>query len=176
MAPGELQVLAIDPGPSNMGWAHLSVSHGRGVRCTYAGSGYATSSREMFGMLLASTRADAMVVEAPAGYAFQPARVPMLLRTSQVAGGMLWLAEHRGLRTAQVTAQQVRKVLAGKATADDALVRDVVQRNVFGCPARPGEHQADALAAGVLGAWMFVGQVVLPPVPEGKPKKRKGAK
>lgn len=157
-----MRVLAIDPGPAWSGWATLDVAHSCGVRCTYVASGLAPTGMNPFVMLMREQAVDAVVVEAPAGFAFQPARVPGLLDTSRAAGGMLWVAEMYGKRVVRCTAQQTRKVLAGKANANDAVVRDVVRRNVFGCPAAPSDHVADAIATGVYGAWILVGQVTAP--------------
>lgn len=184
-APGygaRLHVLAVDPGPTWMGWAVLQVDHRPGVRCTYLRGGHAPCDRVAFSAVLQNERMEAahtcdllVTVETPAGYAFQPGRVPQLLRTAWVAGGMAWLAETMGHRVIVATAQQVRKVLAGKANADDSLVEMTVRGQVFGAPATKNDHVNDALAVGVLGAWVAVGQVVLPEV-SGGTGKGKGAR
>lgn len=154
-----MRLLAVDPGPSWAGWCVLDVDASAGIRCTHVASGLTPVGLDPFLRLLLGHAIEAVAVEAPRGYAFQPARVPGLLDTSRVAGGMLWVAESRGLPTVECSAQQVRKTLAGKATANDAMVRDVLRRNVFGCPATPSDHVADAMAVGVLGAWMLCGRV-----------------
>lgn len=158
-----MKLLAVDPGPAWSGWATLEVTHGRGVRCTYVASGLAPTGMNPFVALMREQGVDAVAIEAPAGFAFQPARVPGLLDTSRAAGGMLWVAELYGKRVVRCTAQQTRKALAGKASANDAVVRDVVRRNVFGCPAAPSDHVADAIATGVFGAWILAGQVARRP-------------
>lgn len=178
-------VLAVDPGPTWMGWAVLRVEYSPGVRCTFLRGGRSLCDRATFADVLARELNDAMaaegspplhlVVETPAGYAFIPARVPHLLSTAWVAGGMAWLAEWRGLRVARITAQQVRKVLAGKANADDSLVKITVRGHVFGAPTNTNDHVYDALAVGVVGAWSLVGQVVLPEVHGGSDGKKRSS-
>lgn len=177
----KLRVLAIDPGPAWMGWASLLVQHGPGVRCNFVRGGHMPCGRVDFRRLLLSERLSAraegcdlaLAIETPAGYAFQPARVPMLLQTRGVATAMQWMAEEEGHRVAVCTAQQVRKVLGGKATADDEAVKLLARGHVFGAPQTGNDHVNDALCVGVVGAWSLVGQVVLPPVSDGTSKRRK---
>lgn len=173
MAPKTMSILAIDPGPRSFGWAHLSVEHSRGVRCTYVAGGCLDSTISSFLSLTAQTQATALAIEVPRGYSFATFRVPHLLDTARVAGGMLWLAEERRMQIANVTAQQVRKLLCGKASANDEAVADVVRGNVFGCPLEPNEHVADALAVGVLGAWMLTGKVLVEEIDYGKRQKKR---
>lgn len=168
-------LLAIDPGQTWMGWAHLSIEWGSGVRCRYGGSGSVLAERVPFKRLIAQTHALVVAVESPRGYVFEPSRGPALLDTAHRAGGMVWTAEGMDLLTVVATAQQVRKVLCGKQNADDDAVRDAVCRNVFGCPVLFDSHAADAVAMGIVGARMVLGQVVLPDVADGS-KKRKGRK
>lgn len=178
-------VLAVDPGPSNSGFAILEVMSGPGVRVTFKDGGHVPSSHEGFTAWLTRARffaaqdavfipcSVAVAIETPAGFAFGPGRVPMLLATGLVAGGMDWVARHLGHRTVVATAQQVRKALCGKANADDAVVKATVRGQVFGAPERCNDHVNDALAMGVFGAWVMVGQVVVPEVPVGKAKRKR---
>ncbi len=165
-----MQLLAVDPGPKWMGWAHLTVEHDPGVRCTYVAGGQALSERVSFKRLLGDTHATAVAIECPAGYVFNQARSPGVMATARVSGGLAWLSEERGMRVVEATAQQVRQVLAGKANAQDDVVRGVVMANVFHAPAHHNSHIHDALAMGVLGAWLLLGKAALP-VPLAKTKK-----
>lgn len=155
-------LLAIDPGPTWMGWAHLRVQQDPGVRCTYVAGGDVLSERIPFARLLDETAATVVAVETPAGHIFSQARAKQLLETTWVAGGLAWYAEGRDRRVVRASAQQVRHTLTGRNNADDALVRDTVVRNVFGCPRTGSEHVADAVAVGIIGAWVVAGHVRLP--------------
>ncbi len=170
-----MQLLAIDPGPTWMGWAHLAIEHDPGVRCTYVAGGKVLSERTSFKRLLGETRASVVTIETPAGYVFNPARSPGVMATAVIAGGLTWLAEERGMRVVVATAQQVRQVLAGKANAQDEVVRGVVLANVFHAPTHHNDHVHDAIAVGLLGAWLTLGKACLP-APVAKTKKpRKNA-
>lgn len=178
----ELVVLGVDPGPTWMGWCMLDIRYDPGIRTTFVTGGHAPCDYEAFRHVLTeaqviannASKELAMAVERPRGYAFQPARVPMLLDTANAAGGMVWLARARGLRFVELTAQQVRKHLAGKATADDDAVKVMVERNVFGAATARNDHVRDAIAVGLLGGWSLVGQVILEEVQRGT--KRQGRK
>lgn len=196
MYSSRMIVLSVDPGPKHSGYAVVAVQHGPGVRIEYREGGVFDSTLTGYLRVLASAVGHAVLlapqtpaagaaavtalqvgvaIETPAGYAFQPSRVPMLLSTSARAGGMGWIAELQGHRVAIATAQQVRKLLAGKANADDGVVKSVVRAQVFYAPEKAPDHVYDALAMAVVGAWVFVGQVVLPEVSDGTKKKTKPA-
>lgn len=171
-----LHILAFDPGPRWMGWARLDAAHGPGCRMTYRTGGQVLAERIPFRRLLQENiggfpRENTLVViEAPAGHVFDKARGAPLMATSAVAGGMLWVAADQAYPVIGITAQQVRKVLAGKANANDDLVRDVVTGNVFLAPQHHDSHVHDAIAAGLLGAWLHLGIAALPR-PVAKPRR-----
>jgi Holliday junction resolvasome RuvABC endonuclease subunit len=94
----------------------------------------------------------------------------------RVAGGCSWLGRSLGLRVIEASAQQVRKVLAGKSNADDRDVQRVVESNVFGAAAASNSRARDAAAIGLLAGWILAGRAVLPAPPPPKPKKSRAPK
>lgn len=166
-----LHVLSIDPGPTWSGWCHLRVEHTPGARTTYVAGGMILSERAPLKRLLAEINPGLVGIETPCGYAFEAFRVPPLLATAAIAGGMKWICEERDIRVITATAQQVRKLLAGKANANDDVVRHTVRAQVFGCPETGKDHVADAIAMGVVGAWISLSKAVMPPEPVSKKKR-----
>lgn len=165
------RVLGIDPGATTWGWAVLEVVHDPGVRISYLCGGVGNASASTLLGLLQSFTPGVAGVETPAGFAFEPGRVPALLRTARTAGGAVWLLETRGVRVVEATAQQTRKMLCGKANADDAAVAQCIRGNVFGLPMGSiADHVADAVMVGVVAAWVAAGKAALP-APKAKAKR-----
>lgn len=158
----QMLVLGIDPGPSTWGWAALDVAYDPGVRITYRRGGVSEANPGALLGLLQTFAPVVAGVETPAGFAFEPGRVPQLLRTARSAGGAVWLLETRGVRVVEATAQQTRKMLVGKANANDDAVALCVRGNVFGVPIPINDHVADAVMVGVVAAWVAAGKAVLP--------------
>jgi Holliday junction resolvasome RuvABC endonuclease subunit len=196
-----LHVLSIDPGPTWMGWAHLRIEYGPGCRTTYQAGGEEECSRHAFKRLAwrvftaaegetdgkeevrtneekPFTKSDVRMVvaiESPAGAIFSPARSAQLLLTTRRAGGLAMLAEDWGHKVIEATAQQIRQVMCGKGNADDKTVNLAVKGNVFLYPETKNSHVADAVAVGLVGGWIAIGNAVLPtPKPKAEKQKRKG--
>lgn len=178
-----LHVLAFDPGPSWMGWAHLRVEHTPGCRATYVEGGEAACDVNSTQALIRKVREARersrqddrspemlIAIESPAGYIFNAARSPQVLLTARRAGGIAWLAEADLNDIVEATAQQVRQILCGKANAEDQQVHMTVRANVFHAPESKNSHVADAAAMGLVGAWLHIGHAVIP-TPKPKAKK-----
>jgi hypothetical protein len=82
-----------------------------------------------------------------------------LMNASYVAGGIVRLGKHLGLRVVELAPQQWRTAIGAsrstKGTDQDAMVRDAIQTLIAGWPKRSNNHVRDA--AGVaLAAWWQV--------------------
>lgn len=163
-----MHLLAIDPGPADSGYALLTVD---GLRTTHQRSGKMPSTFETYRALGVASM-NAVIVERPRGMAFAPYRVPGLLDTANVAGGMAWLARWWGVRVEELSAQEVRKLLCGKANASDDDVEQVIRAHVAQVPKQTNEHARDAIAVGLVGAWIIAGRISRPAPKAKQPKKR----
>jgi Holliday junction resolvasome RuvABC endonuclease subunit len=163
-------LLCIDPGAKQSGYAILSAE---GPRTTHVRSGLIPSTVEGLTSLGVATMG-AVVIERPRGMAFAPFRVPDLLDTANVAGIFAGCATLLRVRVEELTAQEVRKLLCGKANANDHDVEQVIRANVAQIPRQSNEHARDAIAVGLVGAWILAGRISRPVVTK-QPKKGKRA-
>ena len=147
-------LLALDPGPTQTGYANVRAAGGR---ATFVSGGLARSCRRELVPLL--EQAEAVALEVPRGPIFAPYRGPTIIATAGIACAIAWEAERLGKPVVEFTAGEVRKALCGKANANDHAVADVVRGNVVDFPARSNEHVRDACALAVVGAWKFAGQI-----------------
>jgi Holliday junction resolvasome RuvABC endonuclease subunit len=166
-----LILLAIDPGPASTGYALLSTE---GPRTTHVRSGMIASTVEALASLGVATMG-AVVIERPRGAIFQAFRAGPLLDTANVAGGISWVAQMLRVRVEELTAQEVRKLLCGKANAGNDDVEQAVRANVAQMPRQSNEHARDAIAVGLVGAWILAGRISRPPTKQPKPKARRKA-
>lgn len=146
-------VLGVDPGSREFGWALLDVRGGAGLplRATFLATGNAASDYLTALQLLAGgalpARPEVVAIEKISGWAFAPKGagvVAALIASSSVAGGIAWVARSRGLRVEERTANEVRRLLLGKAGSGDAQVKEAIPGLIYGWPKRSNNHQRDA--------------------------------
>jgi len=148
-------LVALDPGPTMCGHARVRIE---GTRATYVEGGLVNATLEGIEQLLRI--ADAVAVEVPRGYIFQPARGAQLLATAHIAGGICWMAQSRGLPLVEFTGQEWRRGLTGKGSrVSDHMVKDAVESAVIGVPSKTNVHVRDALGLAVVAAWRLHGVI-----------------
>lgn len=149
-----MKLLAVDPGPSSCGWAHVRMVDGR---AHYIDGGKFDSTRTYFVNVLEGWATDVVAIEMPEGFIHEPFRGPPLLQTARVAGGIEWECDRRGLRTITLSATSWRKTLCGGARPGDGVIADVVRANVAGLPALTNVHVRDALGLAIVAGWIAIG-------------------
>jgi Holliday junction resolvasome RuvABC endonuclease subunit len=164
-------ILAIDPGGERSGWCLVLREH---ARVRYRTSGVCDSTPkgiteliEQMGELLPGMDYDTLVmaVEVPEGMVFQPFRAPALLDTRETVGLLAMIAWQQGIPTIRKTANEVRKLLVGKASSPkkglmDKLVEDAVKANVIGWPPESNPHTRDAGALAIVTNWQLASRRV----------------
>lgn len=153
-------VLAIDPGQHAHGWALLEQVAPRRYAVPLWGHGSTDSvatflrDHETYGELL-------VAIERPAGYSFSQARVASLLDARGEAGRLAGIAAEHGRELVEVRAEVWRKLLTGRASANDEQIAKVLswatgpQGSLVQLPACDGkerEHVYDALGLALMTA------------------------
>lgn len=119
------RILAIDPGQHAHGWALLEQVAPRRYAVPLWGHGSTDSvatflrDHETYGELC-------VAIERPAGFGFSQARVVRLLEARGEAGRLAGIAGEHGRELVEVRAEVWRKLLTGRASADDAMVAKVL--------------------------------------------------
>lgn len=166
-----MNVIAIDPGQSELGWAFL---RGDGARARYVSSGKAEATAAGFARLILNAGAafyDAgfvggitlVAIERPRGAIFQKFRAGPLLDTAYVAGVIAGICAERGIATVEMMASEVRKLLVGRSRGGkvkgggqmkkgdlDDMVAEAVFGNLIGAPRSSSVDSRDALALGIV--------------------------
>lgn len=164
MAP-DANILAIDPGSKECAWALV---RSKGPRVRYVAAGRFANEVELFLEVADDCRRvhglepDVLGLERPAGFVHDPFRGPTVLATAYVAGGIAWLASSRGTRVIELTAEQGRKLVLGKARGRfaqkrgdlDRLVKEALPNFVSALPVRTNEHVRDALLVAIATNWL----------------------
>ena len=88
-----------------------------------------------------------VAVEVPQGYVHEHARGKALLDAARLGGELVGHLRTVVERVEQVSAQEARKALCGRATATDAMVKAAVGYRVPTWPRRSNDHERDAALA-----------------------------
>jgi Holliday junction resolvasome RuvABC endonuclease subunit len=153
-------IFSLDSGSQHFGFC---IAQRTGVRVRYVAGGKAPTTREAFLALLDRipvTDLEAIYMETPEGHAFQPYRVPPLLKAAEFVGGVLWTCQGLGIDVRKRTAAWWRKALVGKVRSPkgqagliDELVRHQVRSMVIGFPDKSNVDGRDAAGLACIGAW-----------------------
>jgi len=154
-------VLGVDPG-QNIGWTALDI-HGAAAR--WIASGVARQltiepGRILFdgdAVVLTGDCAPALIVVESVNRVYPRERFCTNMATAiataeRVCGQVLGAAAAALIPTEEVAAGTWRSALAGRANADDALVKKFVLARVTGWPRRSASHARDAAGAAIYGA------------------------
>lgn len=147
-----MNVLSIDSG-ANCGWCVLRCVPGR---MSWVDGGTMRHDDPELDKLIANFNWPNVVVEVPAGYAYEAKRVAGLLGAAEVGGGLIRLAKWTGHNVVRMTAADWRLRLCGKMGPTDAEVKAAVTRAVAGVP----RCSADARDAVGAAWWSVTGKLV----------------
>ena len=151
-------VLGFDPSTRGAAWALLSVSrpHRQLVRLGVAADDTGIRQAILEAHVHATLRSAPLriAVECPGGLhihgegiAAARARATALMATSRVAGYIVATSHGFGLTVTELTPEQWRRGVVGKAQASDAAVKRAVLGLVEGWPGRSSSHVRDAAGA-----------------------------
>ena len=101
-----------------------------------------------------------VAIEAPGGSMFGGgARSANVVRASYWAGWFACIANSRGCRVVEATANEWRKAIVGRANAKDALIKSKVVPAIVGWPKVSNSHVRDAAGMAMFAARMVAGRV-----------------
>lgn len=148
-----LQVLGIDPGTKKSGVTELEFD---GSTFRFAWTGNVPNDD----VHLRISPAHLVGIEAPGGSMFGGgARSANVVRSSYWAGWFACIANARGCRIVEATANEWRKAIVGRANAKDALIKSKVVPHIVGWPKVSNSHARDAAGMAMFAARMVAGRV-----------------
>ncbi len=156
-------ILGFDAGTNETGWCKIETRGGGSVpvNATYLDKGVVDSTFEAVERLLVGPF-DVIAVESIEGDAFAGGSgyvrpIKHLLASATVAGGIAWAARALRLRVEEISAYHWRHAITGKGGVDNARVKDVVSRLVWGWPKTSNTHHRDAAGAALAIGWRLSG-------------------
>lgn len=148
-----MQILGIDPGTKKTGVTELRFD---GSHFHYVWSGHVKNDD----VHLRISSVHLVGIEAPGGSMFGGgARSANVVRSSYWAGWFACIANGRGCRIVEATANEWRKAIVGRANAKDALIKSKVVPLIVGWPKASNSHVRDAAGMAMYAARMVAGRV-----------------
>lgn len=152
-----MKVLSFDPGTKMTGWAYVEVSGcpalSRPITATFITAGNISSLPDALEALMLRHESGLVAIEKLEGYAFggRVQVVSGLVSSSNVAGIIRGLAHAHKRATVEMSATAWRKIVCGRGSATDAVIKTTVNRVVEAMPKRSNAHVRDAVGL-ALGA------------------------